>query len=233
MDVFLGGAGEGKRSSRVRVAEKFSQDERVPNIPVCVIYYMLSSGGFAASCLQAIAKGGSSILGRPGQTRAMFSGFDKPSTCSHSDDSGGTAVFVPSRTPRSSGYDFLCTCGLCCYVLYVYYMLYACYMSSSEPSSGNSDSVWIYRRTIFGQQRTGCARERHAPCIEGSFLVNKTGHACEHEHKYMGHEYKYMGHETTNWGGRGLGYMLLMLICVINHVTVKWWWNLGHSSVHC
>jgi hypothetical protein len=25
----------------------------------------------------------------------------------------------------------------------------------------------------------------------------------------------------------------LMRICVINHDTVKWWWNLGHSSVHC
>jgi hypothetical protein len=31
---FLGGTGEGKRSSRVRVAEKFSQDERAPNNPV-------------------------------------------------------------------------------------------------------------------------------------------------------------------------------------------------------
>jgi hypothetical protein len=62
--------GEGKRSSRVRVAEKFSQDERAPNSPVSVLYYMLSSGGFAAACLQTIAKGGSSILGRPGQTCA-------------------------------------------------------------------------------------------------------------------------------------------------------------------
>jgi hypothetical protein len=64
---FLGGRG-GKRSSRVRVPEKFSQDERTPNSPVCVIYHMLSSGGFASTCLQVIAKGGSSILGRPGQT---------------------------------------------------------------------------------------------------------------------------------------------------------------------
>ncbi len=140
MDVFLGGAGEGKRSSRVRVAEKFSQDERAPNSPVCVMYYMLISGGFSASCLQAIAKGGSSILGRPGQTRMMFSGFDNPSTCSHSkvnrstgcrslNDTGGATAFVPPRTPRNSGYDFLCTCGLCCYMLYVYYTLYTCYMS--------------------------------------------------------------------------------------------------------
>ena len=53
------------------VAEKFSQDERAPNRPVCVIYYMLSSGGFTVACLQAIAKGGSSILGHPGETRVM------------------------------------------------------------------------------------------------------------------------------------------------------------------
>jgi hypothetical protein len=134
VDVFLGGAGEGKRSSRVRVAEKFSQDEWVPNIPVCVLYYMLSSGGFAAACLQAIAKGGFLDPRTPWADACDVSGFDNPPTCSHSDDSGGTAAFVPSRTPRSSGYDFLCTCGLCCYMLYVYYMLYVCYMSSSESS---------------------------------------------------------------------------------------------------
>jgi hypothetical protein len=114
--------------SRMRVAKKFSQDERAPNSPVCVIYYVLISGGFSASCLQTITKGGSSILGRPGHTCALFSDFDNPSTSSHSDDSGRATAFVPPRTPRSSGYDFLCTCGLCCYVLYVYYMLCACYV---------------------------------------------------------------------------------------------------------
>ncbi len=44
----------------MRVAEKFSQDERAPNTPVCVLYYMLNSGGFAAACLEVIATGGSS-----------------------------------------------------------------------------------------------------------------------------------------------------------------------------
>ncbi len=129
MDVFLGGAGEGRTSSRMCVAEKFSQHERAPNSPVCVIYYMWSSGGFT----------------------------DNPSTCSHSDDTGGTTVFVPSRSPRSSGYDFLCTCGLCYYMLYVYYMLYACYMSSSEPSCANvihpnrcmSTSIWDMSTSIW------------------------------------------------------------------------------------
>jgi hypothetical protein len=76
---FLGGAGEGKRSSRARFAEKFSQNGGPQTGPVCVIYYMLSSGGFTVACVQAIAKGGSSLLGRPGQTRALF-GFDNPST---------------------------------------------------------------------------------------------------------------------------------------------------------
>jgi hypothetical protein len=67
---FLGGRG-GKRSSRVRVAEKFSQDGGLQTAFFCVIYYMLRSGGVAA-VFKAIAKGGSSILGHPGQTRAMF-----------------------------------------------------------------------------------------------------------------------------------------------------------------
>jgi hypothetical protein len=69
---FLGGAGEGKRSSRARfLLRSFRRTAGFQTAPVCVIYYMLSSGGFAA-VFRAIAKGGSSIHGRPGQTRAMF-----------------------------------------------------------------------------------------------------------------------------------------------------------------
>jgi hypothetical protein len=62
------------------------------------------------------------------------------------------------RAPNSGevGMVFLCTCGLCCYMLYVYHMLYACYMSSSEPSSGSSGSVWLCRMAIFGQQNWLC-----------------------------------------------------------------------------
>ena len=36
---------------------RFHRTTQVPNSPVYVIYYMLSSGGFAAVCLQSIAKG--------------------------------------------------------------------------------------------------------------------------------------------------------------------------------
>ena len=89
---FLGGVGEGKRSSRSRVAEGFSQDETAPNSPVCVIYYMLSSGSFAAASLQTIAKGGSSILGRPGQTRAMFQVLTARRPGSHIEDGEGAVA---------------------------------------------------------------------------------------------------------------------------------------------
>jgi len=58
MFFFWGGAGEGKRNSRARNAETFSQDDASSKHPcVYVIYYMLSSGGFTVACLQAIAKG--------------------------------------------------------------------------------------------------------------------------------------------------------------------------------
>jgi hypothetical protein len=126
----LGGRGRGREAPGCVLLRSFSQDEWAPNSPVCVIYYMLSSGGFAATCLQAIAKGGFSILGRPGR----------------------------HGLHGAVGMIFLCTCGLCCYMLYVYYMLYACYMSSSEPSSGSSGSVWLYRRAIFGEQNWLCAK---------------------------------------------------------------------------
>ena len=47
---FLGGEGEGKRNSRARNAETFSQDDpSSKQTCVYVIYYMLSSGGFAAA----------------------------------------------------------------------------------------------------------------------------------------------------------------------------------------
>ncbi len=50
--------GEGKRNSRARNAETFSQDDPSSKQPyVYVIFYMLISGGFAAACLQTIVKG--------------------------------------------------------------------------------------------------------------------------------------------------------------------------------
>jgi hypothetical protein len=140
----------------VRVAEKFSQDERAPNRPVCVLYYMLNSGGFASACLQTIAKGGSSILGRPGQTRAM----SRSSTTRRPVHTLTTVEgLLPSFHHGLHGAMGMIFYAHAVYVVisYVYYMIYVCYMSSSEPSSGSSGSVWIYRRVIFGKQNWLCA----------------------------------------------------------------------------
>ena len=127
---------------------------------MCSILYV-EQWRFRCSMSSDHRERGSSILGRPGQTRAMSRASTTRRPVHTLTTVEGAAAFVPPRTPRSSGYDFLCTCGLCCYMLYVYYMLYACYMSSSEPSSGSSGSVWIYRRAIFGKQNWLCAR---MPC---------------------------------------------------------------------
>jgi hypothetical protein len=87
--------------------------------PFCVIYYMLSSGGFGAACLQAIATGVSSILGHPGQTRAMFQASTTRRPVHTLTTVEGLVLLVPPRTPRSSGYDV--------YAHAVYVVI--CYMS--------------------------------------------------------------------------------------------------------
>ncbi len=139
------------------VAEKFSQDERAPNSPACVLYYMLNSGGFAAACLQTIAKG------RPIHTLTTVEGL------------------LPSFRHGLHG-----TVGMIFYAHAVYvvicYMSIICYMSviclvQSPPQE--AVVVFGYIERPFLVNRTGCARERHAPCIEGSFLVNRTGHVRE------------------------------------------------------
>jgi hypothetical protein len=158
---FLGGRGRGRGAPGCVLLRGFMQDERAPNSPVCVIYYMLSSGGFAATCLQSIAKGGFSILGHPGQTRVMFQASTARRPVHTLTTTEGLLPSFRHGLHGAVGMIFLCIYGLCCYMLYVYYMLYACYMSSSEPSSGSSGSVWLYRRAIFGQKNWMCAR---TPC---------------------------------------------------------------------
>ena len=175
---FLGGAGEGKRSSRARFAEKFSQNGGLQTALFGVIYYMLSSGGFAAACLQAIAKGVSSILGRPGQTRAMFQASTTRRPVHTHDSSGGAAAPRSTRTPWSSGYDVYAHAVyvVICYMSIICYMPVICLVQSPPQEAV---VVFGYIEGPFLVNRTGCARECHAPCIEGPFLVSRTGHARE------------------------------------------------------
>ena len=57
MDVFLGGAGGEEKASGHGQQGRSLDDARFQTALFIYIYYMLSSGSFAAACLQAIAKG--------------------------------------------------------------------------------------------------------------------------------------------------------------------------------
>ena len=109
---------------------------------------MLSSGSFAAACLQAIAKGGSSILGRPGQTRAMFqaSTTRRPvhtlttveNCCSSFHYGLHGVVGMMFMHMRSILLYVICLVSymymsvICCYMLYVCYMSVICLVLGSS-----------------------------------------------------------------------------------------------------
>jgi hypothetical protein len=63
-----------------------------------------------------------------------------------------------------------------CYMSIICYMHVICLV---QIPSQEAVTVFGYIEGPFLVSRTGCARERHTPCIEGSFLVNRTGHARE------------------------------------------------------
>ncbi len=159
----------------MRVAEKFSQDEQLPNSPVRVIYYMLNSGGFVTACLQAITKGGSSILGHPAQTRVM----SRPSTTRRPVHTLTTVEgLLPSFRHGLHGAEGMIFYAHVVYVV-ICYMSIICYTTViCLVQSPPQEAVTVFGciEGPFLVSRTGCARERHAPCIEGSFLVNRTGH---------------------------------------------------------
>jgi hypothetical protein len=140
---FFGGAGEGRRNSRARNVETMrrcftGQCEFRTFLCVC-IYNMLGSGSFAATCLQAIAKG---VLDpRLPWSDTFVVRLRQPVDLVHTSKSvKGLLLLVPSRTPRSSGHDFYthavyvvmcymsitCTCLLC---VVIYYMSVKCYVS--------------------------------------------------------------------------------------------------------
>jgi hypothetical protein len=64
----------------------------------------------------------------------------------------------------------------------LYVMSIICYMSViclvQDPPQ-ETVTVFGYIEGSFLVSRTGCACERHVPCVEGPFLVNRTDHARE------------------------------------------------------
>jgi hypothetical protein len=110
---FLGGTGKGKWRRQVTFSMVcfFTGQCEFPNNPFYGIYYILSSGGFAT--VSSDHREGAPGPRRPGQTRALLK-FRQPDDLFHTMKTvKGLVHLVPSRTPRSSGYGVLCTCGLC------------------------------------------------------------------------------------------------------------------------
>ncbi len=138
----------------------FRRTMRVPNSPVCMLYIICWAVEVSLQHVFSPLGRGSLILDCPGQTRALLrlqQPVDlvhalKTVTVK------GMLFLVPPRTPRSSAYvvyahavyvvicymSLTCIClslvlaasfymymsVICCYMLYVYYMLYVCNMSS-------------------------------------------------------------------------------------------------------
>ncbi len=102
----------------MRVAEKFSQDGGLQTaLFLCYISYV-AQWWFRCS-LQGHRERGFLDPRTPWTDSCDVPDFNNPSTCSRPDDSGGAAVLVPPRTPRSSGY------GVYAHAVYVV----ICYMS--------------------------------------------------------------------------------------------------------
>ncbi len=115
-----------------------------------LIFFLGGRGRVTATCLQVITKGGSSILGRPGQTRVMFQ--------------VSTVRLIHIRSM----------------LLYVIYLLYViCLLCLVQSPPQEAVVVFGYIEGPFLVNRTDCACEHHATCIEGPFLVSKTGHVRE------------------------------------------------------
>jgi hypothetical protein len=154
---FLGGRG-GKRKRQDMVSRFGRWTTRDFKQPHFDIFYMLSSGGFTATCLQVITKG---VLDPrcPGQSTCSVQDSTTRPPVPHIRTVKGMLHLVPSQTPRSSGYDVyahavyvvicymsvICMSVICCYsyMLYVCYILYVCYMSGVKGLMGSLlDLIW-------------------------------------------------------------------------------------------
>ena len=162
----------------MRNAETFSQDDASSKQPcVYVIYYMLSSGSFAAACLQAIAKGVLDPRLPWADTCArQASATRRPS--SRIEDGEGAVAPRSATDSTEQWYDVYAHAVyvVICYMSIICYMPVICLVQSPPQEAV---VVFGYIEGSFLVSRTGCAREHHAPCIEGPFLVSRTGHARE------------------------------------------------------
>ncbi len=134
---------------------------------------MLNSGGFATACLQVIGKGGSSILGFPGQTCATLQVSITRRPVHTLTTVEGLLTSFLHGLHGAVGMIFYAheVYVVICYMSIICYMFVICLVQS--PSQ-ETVVVLGYIEGSFLVSRTGCAREHHAPCIEGPFLVSRT-----------------------------------------------------------
>jgi hypothetical protein len=101
--LFLGGRGRGRGAPGCVLLRSF---RRTAGCKQPFLFYILYVAQWWFRCnLQGHRERGFLDPRTPWADASDVSGFNSPSTCSHSEDSGGSATLVPPRTPRSSGYD--------------------------------------------------------------------------------------------------------------------------------
>ncbi len=152
MGSFLGGEGEGKRNSRVRLTRRFHSTTRVPNNPVYVIYYILCSGGISAGYTRQ-SRTVTPILDVLDRHVLCFRSRQPVDLVHVLKTVKGLLILVPPRTPRNSGYDvyadvfYVVICYMsviCICLLYVvmWYMSFICYMPVTCLVLGSSCLVF-------------------------------------------------------------------------------------------
>jgi hypothetical protein len=137
---------------------------------------MLSRGGFTVACLQVIVKGGSSILGHPGQTRVMFQVSTTRRPVHTLTTGEGLLSSFHHGLHGVVGMIFYThtVYVVICYMSIIWYMSVICLVQRPPQEEV---TVFGYIEGPFLVRRTDCSRERHPPCIEGSLLVNRTVHS--------------------------------------------------------
>ena len=174
---FLGGRGRG-RGVPGRVLLRSFRRTAGSKQPLCMFILYVEQWRFRCSMSSGHRERGFFDPRTPWADACDVSGFNNSSTCSHSDDSGGAAAPRSTRTPWSSGYDVYAHAVyvVICYMSIICYMPVICLVQSPPQEAV---VVFGYIEGPFLVSRTGCARERHSPCIERPFLVSRTGHARE------------------------------------------------------
>jgi hypothetical protein len=179
---FLGGRGRGRGAPGCVLLRSFRRTSGLQTDLLVSILYV-EQWRFRCSMSSDHRERGSSILGRPGQTCEM-------SRASTTRRPVHTLTTVEGLRP-SFRHGLHGAVGMIFYTHVVYvvicYMSIICYMpviclAQSPPQE--EVVVFGYIEGPFLVSRTGCARERHPPCIEGPFLVNRTGHANERHAPY-------------------------------------------------